>query len=284
VADRAPPGPRKKRPRETAGPHLPLPKGPSSAAPSASVVENQPLDADGGAAIVAFPGRGLASTLAASYLAEALGLRSVGRLDCTAIPSMAIVEAGEVVHPVRLLFGLDKRTKAAAHPLVMFLSEIPLEDEAVRSVASAILDWCHAKGIKTLISTESAVLEDQDDPFDAIRFWGVANRPSVNARLKKAGIPLAKEGIVAGITGAILDQALESRMEVVAVIAVGQGLEPDVRTASHLVDFLAKFLGLPVKLDRLHRETERFEKHLKEIERRRLASKPPGSAGPHEFV
>lgn len=242
------------------------------------------MDAGGGVAIVAFPGVGLAPTLAAAYLAEALKLRPIGRLDCDAIPSMAIVEGGEVVHPIRLLYGLDRATKAKSHPMVMFLSEVPLGEWSIRPVAASILDWCHAKGIQTLVSIESAVLEDQEDPFNAIRLWGVANRAPVNARLRRAGLALAKEGVVEGITGAILDQALESRMDVAAVVALGQGIEPDVRSASHLVDFLAKFLGLPIKLDRLHRETERFEKHLKDIERRRLASKPPGSAGPHEFV
>lgn len=251
--------------------------------PEACIVESRPVEARGGAAIVAFPGRGLAATLAAAYLAEALKMQAVGRLDGSALPSVAIVEAGEVVHPVRLLLA-PARKGAKAAPVVLVLSELPLDDEAVRPVAAAILEWCKAKGIQTIVSSESVALEEQDDPFEAIQLWGVSNRPALNKRLAKAKLPVAKEGVVAGVTGALLDQGLDSGLDVVALVAVGQGMEPDVRTASTLVGFLARFLGLPVKMDKLKREADRFERHLRDIERRRRASQPHGSAGPQEFV
>lgn len=257
--------------------------------PAACIVAGERPDVKGGIAIVAFPGRGLAATLAAAYLAETLDLRTIGRLDCDAIPSVAIVEGGEVVHPVRLLVGKGNLGKTAAGkkrhlPLAMFLSEVAVDEEADRSVAGTILAWCQESGIKTIVSSESVGLEEQDDPFLAVHLWGVGNTPKVNARLKKAKLPMAKEGVVAGVTGALLDQALETDVEVVALVAVGQGIEPDVRTAARLVEFLAKFLGLSIKLDRLKRETEKFEKHLRDIERRRLASQPHGATAPNEFV
>ena len=240
-------------------------------------------------AVVAFPGRGLAATLAAAYLAETLGLRPIGRLDCDAIPSVAIVEDGQVVHPVRLLVGRGSRGKTPAGkkrsvPLAMVLSEVALDEEADRIVAGTILAWCQESGIKTIVSTESVALDEPGDPLLAVRIWGVGNTPSVNARLRRSKLPMAKEGVVGGVTGALLDQGLETDIEVVALVAVGEGVEPDVQTAARLVEIITKFFGLSVKLDRLKRETERFEKHLKDIERRRLASQPHGSTTPNEFV
>lgn len=262
---------------------MPQPKRAGTAKdPTACIVESEPVDATGGVAVVAFPGRGLAATLAAAYLAETLHLRPIGRLDCDAIPSVAIVEDGQVVHPVRLLFGLDGRSNAKAHPVALFLSEVPLDEENAAVVAQCILAWCKAKGIATLLSTESVGLEESEEAPEVIRLWGVGNRPELNRRLAKARLPLAKEGIVAGVTGALLDKGLEADLDLVALVAIGQGPEPDVRTATRLVEFLAKFLGWPVKVDRLRREAERFEKHLRDIERRRLQT--AGGTDPQEFV
>jgi uncharacterized protein len=227
----------------------------------------------------------LAATLATGYLAEALKLRPVGRLDCSTLPAVAIVEQGEVVHPIRLLFGLDRRTKTKTHPLVAFLSEVPLDEETLRPAAAAILAWCQSNGIKSIISMESAAFDgNPDDDARLVQLWGISNRAATNKKLAAAKLAMAKEGIVSGLTGALLDQGLETDIDIIALVAVGGGLEPDVRAASRLVEFLAKFLGLPVPLARLRRETERFEKHLKDIERRRNASQSEPAADPQEFI
>lgn len=250
----------------------------------ACVVQSEDLDARGGTALVAFPGQGLASTLATAYLAEALDLRTVGRLDCSTVPALAVVEAGTVIHPIRVLFGLDGRTKAKAHPLVAFLSEVALDEPNLRPVAATILAWCKANGIRSIITMEGAAFDDPEGEPSAVQLWGVSNNEATNKRLAAAKLAMAKEGVIGGLTGALLDQGLDEDLEIIALVAVGGGLEPDVRAASRLVEFLAKFLGLPVALGPLRRETERFEKHLKDIERRRKAGQPEGRADPQEFI
>ena len=261
-----------------------MPKATKTLRVDACVVQSEDLDAKGGTVLVAFPGLGLASTLATAYLAEALGLRPVGRLDCSNVPALAIVEGGTVIHPIRVLYGVAGRPKAKARPLVVFLSEVALEDDALRPVAATILAWCKANGIQSLISMESAAYDAEDAAASPVQLWGVSNNPTTNKRLAAHKLAMAKEGVISGLTGALLDQGLDSDLEVIALVTVGGGLEPDVRAASRLVEFLAKYLSLPVPLTRLRRETERFEKHLKDIERRRRASQSEDRPSPQEFI
>ncbi|MHB1261582.1 MAG: proteasome assembly chaperone family protein [Thermoplasmatota archaeon] len=260
------------------------PKASKTTRVDACVVQSEDVDATGGTALVAFPGQGLASTLATAYLADALSLRTVGRLDCTTVPALAIVEAGTVIHPMRVLFGQDRRAKSKAHPLVVFLSEVALDEANLRPVAATVLAWCKANGVKSIISMEGAASDGLEGEASSIQLWGVSNSAKTNKRLAAAKLAMAREGVIGGLTGALLDLGLDDDLEVIALVAVGGGLEPDVRAASRLVEFLAKFLALPVPLTPLRRETERFERHLKDIERRRKASQPEDRPDPQEFI
>lgn len=260
------------------------PKAAKTLRVDACVVQSEDLDARGGTVLVAFPGLGLASTLATAYVAESLGLRPVGRLDCSTVPALAIVEGGTVIHPIRVLFGLDHRSKAKARPMVVFLSEVPLDEQAIRPVAATILEWCKANGVQSVIAMEGAAMDDPEEDPSPVQLWGVSNDSKTNKRLAAAKLAMAKEGVISGLTGALLDMGLDSGLEIIALVTVGGGLEPDVRSASRLVEFLARFLGLPIPLAQLRKETEGFEKHLKDIERRRRASQPEDRRDPQEFI
>jgi predicted ATP-grasp superfamily ATP-dependent carboligase len=250
----------------------------------ACVRQSESVDLAEGTVLVAFPAEGFAATLAAAYLVDEFRLRQVGVLDCEAVPSVAIVERGKVVPPIRLLVGRDKGKAAARHPLAVFLSEVPLPEESFRAVAAAILEWCVGNRVATVIAMESVATPGDPGEAPSSRLWGVANHPGFTARLGKAGLPLAQEGVVGGVTGSLLTQALDAPLAVVGLVETSRGAEPGIRGASALVEFLAKFLRLPVRLDRLHRETERFQKHLKEVEQRRFAADDPSEPATRDFI
>ena len=230
-----------------------------------------------GTAIVAFPSNGYAATLAAAYLADVLGLEAIGSLEGDAIPAVAVIEAGQVVEPVRILAAKPRARKAKAKRLVLFLAELPLDADTHRAVAAAILSWCVARRMRTLIALEGTA-PDAGAGEQAIRLWGTSTHAGMNAALEKAGLAIAEEGLVAGLTGSLLALGLGAPMQVVGLVENSRGPEPDVAGAAVFVEFLARYLDLPVDISRLRRDTAQFRKHLLELERHRRAMEEAAAA------
>jgi uncharacterized protein len=81
--------------------------------------------------------------------------------------------------------------------------------------------------------------------------------------LEKAGIGLLKEGIIIGVTGAILLRV--EKTPVSCLFAETHSNIPDSKAAANLIQALDKYMGMDIDYKPLLEQAQKFEEKLKNI-------------------
>lgn len=232
------------------------------------VHEQTPLDLDGGVVVAAFPSFGLVAPIAATFLIEHLGLREAGTLESGDFPTLAIVEDGEPLAPVRIYAGGVPRggDDPSRIPFALILSEFQPDPPLVREVAQAVLDWSRDKRVALVVSPEGLLVDDPGGDGD-VPVYGAASNPALRERLRGVGAPLFRNGLVAGVTGTLLTSGKRDDVPVVGLLAEADPDQPDARSAAAVVDLLGRLLGAPLDTAPLYDEAERFASKVAEAMR-----------------
>lgn len=235
-----------------------------------------PVQSQGATAVVAFPSIGLVATIAAHHLIEELDLEQVGVVDSPGFPTISVVEQGNPLNPVRIYAG-----HAGKRPVVVFLSEFQPSPELVRPVSEALFGWAKDNGCTSIVTPEGLLLEGSAALDDVIEVYGAGSTDEIRQRVSDAGAPLFREGIVAGVTGVLLNLGKRDVYPVAAVLAEAKQGQPDGRSAAKVVQFIGNMLGARIDIRRLHDEADAFDAHVDDVKRRvkLQEGEAPASAG-----
>ncbi len=234
-----------------------------------TVHETAEFDVQGGAVMVAFPSFGLVGTLAANFLIEHLKLQEVGALDGESFPTLAVVEDGEPLSPIRLYFGHLDAASAGRTPLVLVLSEFQPDPPMVHELAASLLRWSHDKGAALMVSPEGLLVEEDPSGPD-MEVFAAASLPELRERLRGLGTPLFRNGLVTGVTGTLLAMGKRQGMPIVGVLAEAVPDQPDARSAAQVVTLLGRLFAVDLDTSVLLAEAERFEARVAEAMRVQL--------------
>ena len=195
--------------------------------------------------IEGFPGFGFVSTITTEFLIEHLNAKQIGRIESNHIMPMV----AKLVDPLGIFYD-------PAHNLVIF--------HAITNVAG--LEWELAEKlnalakelkVKEVISIEG-VASNSEDP----RAFFYSNISKSTELLKKIKIEPLKEGIIMGVTGALL---LKSKLPMSAIFVETHSQLPDSRAAAKVIEVLDKYLNLKVDYKPLLEKAEQFESKLKTL-------------------
>ncbi len=208
--------------------------------------------------VAAFPSVGLVATIAANFIIDSLDLPQVGILDGERFPTLSVVCDGAPSHPVRIHAG---RYKAGdeERSIVVFLSEFRPPADLVRPVAEAILKWCREKAVGLLVTPEGLLVEGEGAEDNILEVYTIGSTEAVRDRLNSAGAPLFKDGVVAGVTGVLLNGGRRDGVDVAGILAEAKPEHPDARSAGAVVELIAQLTGAPLRAEDLYREADRFE-------------------------
>ncbi|HTT44529.1 MAG TPA: PAC2 family protein [Thermoplasmata archaeon] len=239
---------------------------------------------EGSVLVSAFPSAGLATTVAGHYMIRALNLPRVGRFESPEMAPIAVVQGGEV-HPTIRVYGRAD--------LGLVLSEFPPSPSMANSIARTILDAAerhkarmivgfegvvpHPPGDEEAEEEESAVAEDQ--PPEQV--WVAYSRKdsTVLKTFEPAKARLLEDGVIGGVSGALLVQGMGRPVPVVVMLVsarVAEGL-PDHRAGAALIEALDRVLP-EVEIDTgpLRAQAEQIEKALRAV----MKSHPGGAPTP----
>jgi predicted ATP-grasp superfamily ATP-dependent carboligase len=251
-------------------------------------IEYHWVDEDGSDALhpgailfTSFPSAGLAATVAAHYMIRTLNLPRVGLLDSRDSAPIAVIQAGRVNPPVRV-YGRPK--------FGIVVSEFPPTPAAAGPIAEAILATARARQCRMVVCLEGVVPHPVDaEPTEgaAQSVWVVTSRPDA-AFLKSfeaAGAKSLDDGIIGGVTGALLIAGLRSTIPVAALLVSAQGPEgfPDNRAGAALIEMLDRYLPeLGIDTKPLVTQAEVIERALRAAMRNRPKSdgEEPGATPP----
>ncbi len=221
------------------------------------------VTSEGAFVVAAFPSVGLVATITATYLVEELKLEQVGVMDSPRFPTISVVEDGEPLSPVRIYAG-----QTGGRPIVVFLSEFQPSPELVRPVSEALLHWATTHGCVAVVAPEGLVMEEEPVFDGGLDVFAAASTLDARRRAVSAGATLFQEGIVAGVTGVLLNLGKRDQFPVIGILSEAEQGQPDGRSAVAIVELLAGLMGTTIETTRLRRQAEAFDSQVDDVQRR----------------
>ncbi|MEK6907349.1 MAG: PAC2 family protein [Nanoarchaeota archaeon] len=197
--------------------------------------------------IEGFPGFGFVSTIATEFLIEHLNAKLIGRIESSHIMPMVAMHNSRLVEPLGIFYDSN-------HNIMIF--------HAITNVA----------GMEWELAEKLAILAKELKAKEVISLEGVASNSTEtkaffyttinkSAELfKRIKVEQLKEGIVMGVTGALL---LKSDCPTSAIFVETHSQLPDSRAAAKIIEVLDKYLNLKVDYKPLLEKAEAFEEKLK---------------------
>ncbi len=192
---------------------------------------------------------------------------------------VAVIQGGEV-HPAIRSYG------SAALSLV--LSEFPPPASQATAIARSILDGARQRKAGMIVCLEGVVPHPNAPEGDAPpsdeeeASWVVLSHRTADLdhRFLKPPSKLLSDGVIGGITGALLVLALDGGIPVVALLVSARATEgyPDDRAGARLIEtFTGAFPEFKIDTGPLRAQAEEIEKMLRASMQR--ANPPPSDSG-----
>jgi uncharacterized protein len=230
------------------------------------------IDLKGATVIAGFPSIGLVSTIAANYLIDALNLKQIGCVTSSQFPALSVVHTGEPLSPVRIYAGDQGHDKK----IVVFVSEFKPKPNLINSISDAIMTWANEKECKLLISPEGMVVEGKSiEGVENVEAYAIGSTESARSMLLEKKIAQFKNGIIAGVSGVLLNMGKQQNFNVISILAEAHPTYPDAKAAAAAINVMALLMGIEINVTPLYEESERIEKQLQKFHKQ---AKPMVSA------
>ena len=199
-----------------------------------------------------FPGFGLVGTIASEFLIEHLETEQVGKIIFNDMPAMVAIHENRLVEPLGIFYN-KKHNLLVLHAIT---AATHYEWEMAETIAKLASDL-NAKEILSLEGVGSR------EGSDGSRVFYHSSRDKSSAEFEKAGIEPLKEGIIIGVTGAVLLRA--EKTPVSCIFAETHSNLPDSKAAANIIQALDKYLGMNIDYKPLLEQAQKFEEKLKNL-------------------
>ncbi len=217
------------------------------------------VDLKGGTVVAAFPSVGLVSTISATYMIQMLPTDQVCALESEDFPSVSMIYAKKPKFPARVYASPE-------HRVAIFICEMTLAGKVHRPVAYALMDWAKSHGARQIVTLEG-LPTDSDTPFKSEpEVWGVGSTDHARADLDRAKIEQLETGMIAGVSGVLLNEGRWRNQDVIALLAAARAEVPDAHAAVALVHALDELLPeLDIDLGPLKEQAKSLEEFLQKL-------------------
>ena len=200
--------------------------------------------------IEGFPGFGLVGTIASEYLIDHLKTEQIGKITFEEMPPMVAIHENQVVEPLGIFYSKKYN--------MVILHAITASAGFEWQLANALEEVAKQLNAREIISLEGVGSAEGSVEEKAFYFTSDEKKRKV---FEKYGIEPLKEGIIMGVTGAILLKA--DGLPVSCIFAETHTNLPDSKAAAKVIEVLDKYLGLQVDPKPLLQQAEKFEEKLK---------------------
>lgn len=202
--------------------------------------------------IEGFPGFGLVSTIATGFLIDHLACEQIGSYWFeTGQPTIA-VHGCKLVDPIGVYYNKK-------HNIVIVHSIAPVQGMEWNA-ADIVLDVAKQVGAKEIITLEGVGSTDPNT-----RGFFYTSNASAKKKFEKMGIECLGEGIIVGVTSALLLKAKAVKANITSFFAETHSQLPDSKAAAKIVELLDQYLGLNVNYKPLLKQAEEFEQKIRGI-------------------
>jgi len=200
--------------------------------------------------IEGFPGFGLVGTITTEFLIDHLKCEQIGRCYFeNTLPTIAIHQ-GEVIDPISIYYN-KKSNLVIIHSIT---NAAGIEWQAAEMISEVV---------KALDAKEVICVEGVGSPqAEGERVFFYTTEPGIAKKLTSAGIAPLGEGIIVGVTSAVLMKTIKPTS---CIFAETHSNLPDSKAAANVIKLLDNYLGLDVDPAPLIKKAQEFESKLKNI-------------------
>ena len=201
-----------------------------------------------------------------------MNLRQIGCVTSSQFPALSVVHTGEPLSPVRIYSG----TQPGAGKIVVFVSEFKPKPNLINSISESIMKWVSEKKCNLLISPEGMVVEGKNSQEEEkVEAYAIGSTEHARSMLMSKEIPQFKNGIIAGVSGVLLNLGKQAKLDVISILAEAHPNYPDARAAAAAINVMASIMNVEINVKPLYEESERIEMQLQKMHKQ---AKPMVSA------
>lgn len=198
--------------------------------------------------IEGFPGLGLIGTIVTEYLIKHLGAKSIGYIKSDKIPPMIAIHDSKIVQPLEIFYAKSKN--------LIILHALTDVKGMEWEISDALLQLCKTLKAKEVVSIEGILGQSPET-----NLYYYSENLKTQGKFSKAKATGLKEGIVTGVTAAMLLKAKEFNFT--GMFVETHSKMPDSKAAAKIIEMLDGYMNLGVDYKPLEKAAEDFEKQLK---------------------
>ncbi len=202
----------------------------------------------GATIIEGFPGLGLVGTITTGFLLDHLKCEKIGSYYFEDPPATLAVHGCKVIDPIGIYYNKEYN--------LVIIHAITSAQGIEFAAADLILDLCKQTNASQIITLEGVGSSEATET----RGFFYTDHPQLKKTMEKQGIDCLGEGIIMGVTAALL---MKSKTPILSLFAETHSKLPDSKASAKIVEILDKLLDLNVNYTPLLKQAEEFEKKLK---------------------
>jgi uncharacterized protein len=224
-------------------------------APDAQVVQTQEIDMKEPLLVCCFPSAGVVGTIAAQEMIHQFEMEEVAHVRSRYMPSAAVFQDGRLRHPFRV-YAHEKKN------LLVVTAELPVAEEGLYMVSSALLDWGATVGVKETVILDGIPV--QGLPSDR-KVLFAAEEEKISELVEDDSMEILTKGIITGIAGSILSETLCREMIGFALLTPAIAMVPDPEGAVQLLEALNRLYSTEVDVTALKESATEIRKKMEEM-------------------
>jgi uncharacterized protein len=146
--------------------------------------------------------------------------------------------------------------------LLVVTAELPVAEDGLYIVSSALLDWAASVGVKETVVLDGIPV--QGIPHDRKVLYA-AEQEKLAELEKDENMDILQKGIITGIAGSILSETLCRTMIGFALLTPAIPVMPDPEGAVQLLEALNRLYKVGVEVEELKESAEQVRKKMEEV-------------------
>lgn len=201
-----------------------------------------------------FVGATLTGFIAASYIIERLELHQIAHVKSSHIPPIAVFIGKKLRTPFRIY---SNKTGT----LIVAICEVPIDDEGLYEISSALLSWLAEKNTTDIVVLEGA-------PVPQIVKEHTVYCVADEERLKEftsRGVEAAQSALIMGMGGALINESLAHKIHGITFLTPSTVNMPDPGSVLALIDNLNEAFNFNIETTILEKSVKDFHQQLQEL-------------------
>jgi uncharacterized protein len=224
-------------------------------APDAHVIQTSEITLNTPLMVCCFPSAGVVGPIAAHAIIDQFKMQEIAHLRSKYIPSAAVFLEGRLRHPFRI-YGDEK------HNLIVVTAELPVSDEGLYAVSSALLDWGASMGVREVVILDGIPVQGLPSERKVLF---AAEEEKIADLAKDETMEILDKGIITGIAGSILAETLCRSMIGFALLTPAIAVIPDPGGAVQLLEALKRLYSIDIDLTELKEGSEIIRRKMEEM-------------------